>query len=128
MNDKILLVDDEVSILVLLEEVLILEGFTILTATNVKEGFRLAKQCHPFLLLTDLKLQNGIDGATLAGQVKRENPYIVSIAITGHLSSFDKGYLLGSVFTDILLKPIDNELLLKVVHYAQDKYERWRSY
>lgn len=117
------------SILILLKDVLEREGYTVNTAERVPEAYELSVEHPPFLCLTDLKLSNGIDGATLAGQIKRTNPYVVCVAITGHLSSFDKGYLLGlGSFTDILIKPVTTELLLEVVAYAQRKYERWKSY
>ena len=129
MNKRILLVDDEESLLEISNLILERAGYEVFTASKVPEAYKLSVEHTPFLCLTDLKLSNSIDGATLAGQIKRTDPYVVCIAVTGDLTSFDKGYLLGiGSFTDILLKPVKMELLLEVVSYAQRKYERWKLY
>ena len=127
MNNKILLIDDEISVLELLSMRLKEAGYDVYTESSAKTGLQLFKECGPFLLLTDLNLL-GVDGATLAGQIHVIDPMCICIAITGFLDSFSLGYLLGSVFTDVLIKPVSDELLLSVVAYAQDKYQRWQSY
>jgi len=128
MNKRILVVDDEEDVLYIVGELLKRDGWDIYTERRCEPAFELSQSVEPFLCLCDLRLSNHVDGATLAGMIRRNNPYTVIICMTGELTSFDKGYLLGSVFTDILLKPIDTELLRRVTRYANDKYERWKSY
>jgi DNA-binding response OmpR family regulator len=129
MNNRILVVDDEEEILFILKTALEREGYEVHTASRTGPAFEIFKEIEPFLNLCDLRLANHVDGATYAGQAKRHNPFAINVCITGELSSFDKGYLLGAgTFTDILLKPVDMKLLLRVVRYANDKHERWKSY
>lgn len=128
MNKRVLAVDDEEYILDLVGRILEPEGYKIYTARKVDEAFELCKRVEPFLLLCDMRLENHVDGATLAGMILRHNPYVIRVCITGALEAFQKGYLIGSPFTDILIKPINVALLRKVTRYANDKYERWKSY
>jgi len=128
MNKRILVVDDEKDLLFLTKKVLEKEGWEVHTETRCGPAFELFKKVKPFLCLCDLRLANHVDGATLAGMIRRNNPYSVVICMTGELTAFGKGYLLGSVFTDILLKPMDMDLLRRVTNYANEKYERWKSY
>ena len=128
MNKRVLVVDDEESILDLVRRILEPEGYEVHTASKVEEAFELCKKIEPFLVLCDMRLENHVDGATLAGMIQRHNPYIVRICITGALEAFQKGYLIGSPFTDILMKPLDIKLLRRIARYANDKYERWKSY
>ena len=129
MNNRIMVVDDEVSILELFTSILTRNGYEAKGESRVDPAFELYKVWRPFLVICDLRLQNHVDGATLAGMIRREDPYPIIVACTGDVSQFDKGYLLGSgTFTDIIQKPIDIKLLLRVAEYAKDKYERWKSY
>ena len=128
MNKRVLVVDDEELMLDIVRRILEPPGYEIHTAQKVDEAFRLCKKVEPFLVICDLRLSNHVDGATLAGMIQRYNPYCILVCMTGSLQAFDKGYLLGSAFTDILTKPLDIELLRRITRHANDKYERWKSY
>ena len=129
MNNRIIVLDDEAEIRALLRQILEEDGYEVYTESRTEPAFEKFKEVNPFLNLCDLRLTNHVDGATYAGSVRVYDPFAINVCVTGELSSFDKGYLLGSgIFTDILLKPVELELLKKVVKYASDKYERWKSY
>jgi DNA-binding response OmpR family regulator len=129
MNNRILVLDDEESMRSLLRRALEYEGYEVYEASRTEPAFELFKEVKPFLNLCDLRLADHVDGATYAGMAKKHDCMVINICVTGELSSFDKGYLLATgTFTDILLKPVDMKLLLGVVQYASDKYERWGSY
>jgi CheY-like chemotaxis protein len=129
MSKRVLIVDDEAAIRAVLRMMLEGEGYEVHTDSRTGPAFEKFKLVKPFLVLCDLRLENHVDGATLAGMIRRNDPFAILICVTGELSSFDKGYLLGSgIFTDILLKPVEIALLRRVAKYALNKYERWKSY
>ena len=124
MNDKIMVVDDDIEVLAI--TALILErdkSFRVVTAAKAMKALDVFMNEKPFLVLTDLRLQNHIDGSTMADRMHRQDPLCIFIAMSGALDAFEIGYLLGSVFTDILPKPCSAELILEVAHYAKSKRE-----
>jgi len=128
-NKNILIVDDEKPVVTVIQTALLKSPYIVHTASKVEAAFELFVRVRPFLLLCDLKLENHVDGATLAGMIRREDPYVVNICMTGSLSPFDKGYLLGGgAFSDIILKPFDINLLRKIVADSSEKFNRWKAF
>jgi|GEM_PF-753701 len=81
---KLLVVDADAAALKQLADLLVLDGYTVLTAAGGQEALALAKAERPDLALVDVGAP-GIGGATVA-QVLRRNPATVSIplvALTG---------------------------------------------
>jgi len=56
MAQTILIVDDEASLLSLLEAYLAQEGFGVVTARNGRDALRLCRQVHPDLIILDLMM------------------------------------------------------------------------
>ena len=125
MNDKILVVDDDIEVLAITALILERDKFKVVTAARAMKALDVFMNEKPFLVLTDLRLQNHIDGSTMADRMHRQYPLCIFIAMSGALDAFEIGYLLGSVFTDILPKPCSAELILEVAHYAKSKRQRW---
>lgn len=124
-KNKILIVDDEQSVLDFICKVVEKEGFEIACATNAQDAMAMFASVRPFLVITDLCLENQVGGALMASAMHRSDPMCIFIAISGRLDLFKIGYLLGSVFTDVIAKPISLDTLNKVIHYAHDKRARW---
>ena len=59
---KILIVDNEKSLLDLYSAILVKNGYEVLTASSAKEGFALAVSAHPDLILLDVMMPS-VDGA-----------------------------------------------------------------
>jgi len=127
MNNKILVVDDEQAVLDITAEILTRDGFEVVMASKAMRALEIFQEEKPFLVLTDLRLQNHIDGSTMADRMHRQDPLCIFVAMSGVLHAFEIGYLLGSVFTDILPKPCHMELLLQVARYSREKRERWNK-
>ncbi|MBD3282493.1 MAG: response regulator [Candidatus Portnoybacteria bacterium] len=70
MSKKILFVEDEPSLQKAMKEVLVQEGFDILTADNGEEGIVQAKENKPDLILLDLILPKK-DGFTVLEELKK---------------------------------------------------------
>ena len=128
MKKRILCVDDEKDFRYLLTNMVSDWGYDITCVGNAKEAIEMFEAFNPFLLITDLRIDNHIDGATLADRLHRKDPMCIFVAISGYLDAFDLGFLLGAVFTDVLQKPFDHNELKKIIDYAWDKRCRWKEY
>jgi CheY-like chemotaxis protein len=116
MGELVLVVDDEVSIRNMAATILSRHGYRVLTAGDGAEAIALfaprSKEIR--LLITDLSMPK-LDGAALAGVVRRLNPAIRIIAVSGLGSAGGKSTTKD--FTNsFLVKPFRPEALLTMVH------------
>ncbi len=72
MKKQILIIDDEIDILTLTAYRLKYEGYEVITASDCDEGFRLAKEKKPDLVLLDLHLP-GMTGFELCQLIKKDD-------------------------------------------------------
>lgn len=112
MFPTILIVDDEPSILQSLGGLLSDEGFEVLTASNGYEGLRMIEAASPDLVLLDIWMP-GLDGIETLKEIKKTNPFIQVIIITGHgnIETAVKATKLGAF--NLIEKPlsIDNVIV-----------------
>jgi two-component system sensor histidine kinase/response regulator len=109
-----LVVDDDPFVLSALAELLCEEGFDVHTATNGFSASRLAQECHPALILLDVKLPERSGGDLLTEL--RDDPTtrdtaIVVVSANAHLLSEVE---LASADA-VVSKPFDVNELLSVV-------------
>ena len=117
----ILVVDDEPNNLILLEEILALEGYATISANNGKEALQFASQSPPDLILLDVMMPE-IDGFEVCKSL-RHNPQLKTIPII-FLTALDdeKSKLKGLELMgdDYITKPFNTRLLLaKVANVLQ---------
>lgn len=100
---RILLVDDDANLLVVLSEQLRDDGYDVATARDGQEALRRIEGGWPDLILLDLMMPR-IDGLALARQIKAEAdlPIIVLSAID---TADSKAHLLDEVAEDYVAKP-----------------------
>jgi len=100
---RILIVDDDPNLLVLLADQLRNDGYDIVTARDGREALRLLKTGWPDLLIIDMMMPR-MDGLSLAREVKAQAdlPIIVLSAIDAGDSKAD---LLEEVAEDYVTKP-----------------------
>ncbi len=100
---RILIVDDDPNLLVVLAEQLRADGYDVVTARDGDEALRRLRQSWPDLLVIDM-LMPRMDGLTLAREVKNlaDLPIIVLSAIDAADSKAD---LLDEVAEDYVTKP-----------------------
>lgn len=79
---KVLVIDDDSEILDLLEKILVSEGYKVFTEGSAEEGLKSFELNSPDLIFTDIELP-GISGLNFLEQIKKENPDIPVIVITG---------------------------------------------
>ncbi|MCX6829758.1 MAG: response regulator [candidate division Zixibacteria bacterium] len=110
---RILVIDDETAIRRLLKISLEAEGYTLLEATQGREGLVSASTQRPDLIILDLGLPD-IDGLTVLGKL-REWSTIPVIVLTVKDSDIEKVTLLDAGADDYLTKPFSVlELLARI--------------
>jgi two-component system, OmpR family, alkaline phosphatase synthesis response regulator PhoP len=113
---KILLVDDEEDILEFISYNLEKEGFVVFTATNGKEGIKMAEKVQPHLILLDLMMPE-MDGITACEEI-RKIPALQNILVA-FLSARGEDYSQIAAFEsgadDYITKPIRPKVLVSRV-------------
>ncbi|NFG25200.1 response regulator transcription factor [Clostridium botulinum] len=104
MNNKILIVDDEIEILKLLETVLKKEGFNnVYTAKTLKEGLAEFNRVKPELVILDIMLPDG-DGYEICKDI-RSKSNVPILFLSAKTEELDKilGFAIGG--DDYITKP-----------------------
>lgn len=104
MNKKVLVVDDEQSIVTLLQYNLEQAGYTVVTAMDGEEGIQLAAEENPDLMVLDLMLPK-LDGIEVCKQLRQQKIMVPILMLTAKDDEFDKvlGLELGA--DDYMTKP-----------------------
>ena len=111
---KLLCIDDEESVLTMLQAVLELEGYQVRIARRTSLGLELLRTEPPDLVLTDLRIDER-DGMDMLKAVKVVDPEIVVILLTGYASLQTAIQAMRAGAYDYLLKPCDiDELTLTI--------------
>ncbi len=134
MFPSILIVDDEPSILQTLGGLLADEGFQVTTAANGYEALKIIDTESPDLVLLDIWMP-GIDGIETLKEIKKENPTIQVIIITGHgtIETAVNATKLGAY--DLIEKPLSIDKVIVAINNAlnfrrleeENKYLRKKS-
>ena len=113
MPAKILVVDDEQSILNLVTAYLRPEGYVVETAVNGRSALALIRTFQPDLIVLDIMLP-GMDGLELLAQLRRESDVYV-ILLTARNEETDKLVGLAVGADDYLTKPFSpRELVARI--------------
>ena len=127
MLNKVLLVDDEVSILRALERLLIRSGYRVFTAANGMEALARLQQDSCQVVISDFRMPQ-MSGAELLAQVKQLYPESVCMVLSGY-SDFQSVLQLlnsGTAFR-FLQKPWEDAQLLAELHAAFVFYRHNRN-
>jgi len=117
MFPSILIVDDEPSILQSLGGLLSDEGFGVITAANGYEALKIVDTESPDLVLLDIWMP-GIDGIETLKEIKKDNPHIQVIIISGHgnIETAVKATKLGAF--DLIEKPLSIDKVIVSINNA----------
>jgi len=111
---RLLVVDDEMTILELLAESLRFAGFDVLTAASGAEALRIAATARPDLILLDVMMPHG-DGFDVIRRIRAGGPHIPVIFLTARGGVRDRvaGLTLGG--DDYVAKPFSlDEVLARI--------------
>jgi response regulator RpfG family c-di-GMP phosphodiesterase len=127
MNNKILCVDDEELILKGFQ-LNLRKDFELHVASNGVEGLEVFEREGGFsVVLSDMRMPQ-MDGATMLGEVKKRDPEVVTVLLTGHtdFESAMSAVNSGSVFR-MLAKPCPPEELINALRASVEQNDLIRS-
>ena len=114
MMARLLVADDEQTILNFLVRVLVREGYEVSAAKNGYEALQLLEKNSFDLLLTDIKMDY-LDGVSLLKNAKEHQPNLAVILLTGHATVDTAVAALQYGADNYLIKPAKNEDILEAV-------------
>jgi two-component system OmpR family response regulator len=114
---RVLVVDDEAELVSAVVERLEIRGFAAQGALTGAEALELVRRQTFDVVVLDVKMP-GLGGLQVIKQLKRDHPSLQVILLTGHGSaeSAREGMQLGAF--DYLMKPINIDDLVKILHQA----------
>ncbi|HOD54270.1 MAG TPA: response regulator [Candidatus Cloacimonadota bacterium] len=125
MNSRrILILDDEDMIRMLLRRLLEKKGFEIVEASSAEEALEILKNDFIQIMFFDLMLP-GMNGIELCKLVKKQHPIAIIYAMTGYTSVFELASTREAGFDDYFLKPLKLDIILKAAEDAVEKLSRW---
>lgn len=114
---KILIIDDDPSILTMLKRMLEKAGYEVDTASNGSEGLVRIESCLPDLLVTDIVMPEK-EGLELIFYLRANNPGLKIVAISGGGRFHYEGYLTSAKLLGadlIFQKPIVHKEFVQAV-------------
>ena len=116
----VLVVDDEPLQREILKTILDDEGYETYTASSGEEGLKVARELHPDVVLTDLKMED-MEGIEFIESIPRKplEPSMIIMTAYGTISSAVEAMKKGAF--DYLTKPLNKDTLLLTVKRAAER-------
>jgi two-component system response regulator GlrR len=114
---RVLLVDDDRSLLRLLSMRLMAAGYDVLAVDNGRQALEQLPGFRPDMIITDLKM-NGMDGMELFEQVHRSHPGLPVLILTAHGTIPDAFAAASQGVFSYLTKPYNSKVLLEHMERA----------
>jgi len=124
-DKKILVVDDEVSVLALLKEIFSTAGYKVRTARNAEEALKILQTETIMVMFLDLRLP-GMNGIDLCWKIREKDKIPIVYAVTGYSTLYGILECRAAGFEDVFVKPVPTTLLLKAAKDAFEKLGRWK--
>jgi two-component system, cell cycle response regulator DivK len=115
-DEKILVVEDNLTNMELVTDLLEASGYSVLTATTAEEGIKIAGEEAPDLILMDISLP-GMDGLT-ATRVLKGDPITKRLpvaALTAHAMEGDEAKAIAAGCVAYITKPINTRTFSKTI-------------
>lgn len=114
MKNKLLLVEDEPDLRLIVSEVLSDEGYEVLTASTGLEGLNIVKSEKPDIVVADVMMPV-MDGFTMAKEIRKFNSNVPILFLTAKntIDDIEEGFETGA--NDYLKKPFEfRELIVRI--------------
>lgn len=113
---RVLFVDDEQNIRIMLGMVLQKNGFDVTSVASVPEALKFISQQEFDVLIADLNVGSPGDGFTVVSAMRRTQPRAVTFILTGY-PAFDTALeAIRLQVDDYITKPTDIETLIEKIH------------
>jgi len=132
---KVIIIDDEEDIRIVLEEIFVRAGFDVAVASNGTDGLNLLREQGADLVITDV-IMPGSDGVETAYDIRMEFPGTKIIVMSGGGNAASLGYEPAAITTSAYLasaaavgadltltKPFDRDELLKAAKELTSKQD-----
>ncbi|MFC4281198.1 sigma 54-interacting transcriptional regulator, partial [Thalassotalea piscium] len=116
-KEKVLIVDDDPSLLRLLGIRLTAAGYQIESAESAKQALGILKSFQPQLVISDLRME-GMDGMALFEKIRQQYPSLPVIIMTAHGTIPDAINATKQGVFSFLTKPFESQELLDTVKQA----------
>jgi DNA-binding NtrC family response regulator len=116
---KILIVDDEARILLLLQSLLKANGYDAVTAKDGQQALDLLKRDAFDIVISDLRM-SPMDGMTLFREIKTVSPSLPVILLTAYASVETAIEAMKTGAFDYLTKPFKVDEMLATIHRAEE--------
>ncbi len=126
INKKILVVDDEESICILLNSALKCKGYDVVTVNSSSEALQVLDNETILVMFLDLNLPD-MNGVDLCREILKRNPLTIAYAITGYASHFQLADCKDAGFEDYFKKPVTLKNIYNAAERAFEKLERWKK-
>ena len=117
---KILIIDDEEKIRVLLSKIITLEGYEVFQAPDLKTGFKKLYVVDIDVVICDVKLPDG-NGVETSKKIKEEYPQIEVILLTAFGNISDGVQAIKNGAFDYITKGDDNNRIIPLLFKAAEK-------
>lgn len=124
--ETLLIIDDEPNYLLVLEELLSDEGYSVITAETAVRGLEIIQTNDLDAIITDMKMP-GMDGMSLLEQVSTFNPDLPVIMMTAFGSVANAVEAMKKGAFDYITKPFANEELKLTIKKALEHHQLLRS-
>jgi DNA-binding response OmpR family regulator len=115
---RVLLVDDEVTVLLTMKAVLEISGFDVDTAASAREGKSRIKLREYQMVITDMRMESDAAGREVI-QAARNAPYHPAVAL---LTAFPEDDWADLGADKMLVKPMQTALLIKQIEKLLDTH------
>ncbi|MFN8344630.1 MAG: sigma-54 dependent transcriptional regulator [Spirosomataceae bacterium] len=123
MAQKILVIDDDTDICLLLRRFLTKNGFEVAIAHSGVSGLALLEEFRPHLVLTDFRLGD-IDGETILLRIKEKFPSVMVLIITGYSDIKIAINVMKKGAFDYITKPLFPDEILMTIRKALDSVNK----
>lgn len=125
LSDSVLVVDDDPGVRVMLSSILNDEGYVVEAVENGKEAIKACEKSFFDVVLIDVELPD-MKGTELLDRLKKIQPKMVRIIITGHPSLESAMKAVNERADGYVLKPFEvTELLEKIKKLFAEKTEEY---
>ncbi|MFZ4856980.1 MAG: response regulator [Desulfuromonadaceae bacterium] len=126
---RILVVDDEPSILFAYQRLLRAEGYCVDSCGELDSALDLVQAHEYFAIITDIRLSGteNCDGVTLLSAVRAQHPDAKTIVVTGFGDSGLEQTLMDLGITHYLEKPVKPSLILELLKAERENEEEKSS-
>lgn len=120
---RILLVDDDETIVVPFQLILQKEGYQVDTALNGRQALEKAGETEYQMVILDIKLPD-MEGIEVASKIRKQDDDVNLVVMTGYPNLTDSIETIDIGIDEILLKPIEPDELIRVVKESFREHEK----